>query len=102
MKTFHVVINKSAVADLDNLLDFLKAIMSHKGALRYIETMIPEVQSLSIFAGLYQPSRSITLRRIHPQARQLLSHNRRWNYVFHIVGDFVVVDRIIPSKMIVI
>ena len=102
MKTFHVVINKSAVADLDNLLDFLKAIMSHKGALRYIETMISEVQSLSIFAGLYQPSRSITLRRIHPQARRMLSHNRRWNYVFHIVGDFVVVDRIIPSKMIVI
>ena len=102
MKTFHVVINKSAVADLDNLLDFLKAIMSYKGALRYIETMISEVQSLSIFAGLYQPSRSITLRRIHPQARRMLSHNRRWNYVFHIVGDFVVVDRIIPSKMIVI
>ena len=102
MKTFHVVINKSAVADLDNLLDFLKAIMSHKGALRYIETMISEVQSLSIFAGLYQPSRSIMLRRIHPQARRMLSHNRRWNYVFHIVGDFVVLDRILPSKMIVI
>ena len=102
MRTYHVVINKSAVTDLDNLLDFLKTIISHKGALRYIEMVISEVQSLSIFAGLYQPSRSITLRRIHPQARRMLSHNRRWNYVFHIVGEFVVVDRILPSKMIVI
>ncbi len=30
----------------------------------------------------------------------MLSHNRKWNYVFHIQDDLVVVDRILPSKMI--
>ncbi len=29
----------------------------------------------------------------------MVSHNKRWNYVFHIEEDYVIVDRIIPAKM---
>lgn len=100
MITYKVLIRKSALSDLDNLLDFLKTVMSREGANRYVNIMVSEVQSLSILAGLYQPSRSVVLRRIHPKARRMLSHNRKWNYVFHIQDDLVVVDRILPSKLI--
>jgi len=41
----------------------------------------------------------MTLRQIHPKARRMVSHNRRWIYVFHIDGPFVIVDRILPAKM---
>ncbi|MBO7647129.1 MAG: hypothetical protein J6S56_03420 [Bacteroidales bacterium] len=74
--------------------------MSREGANRYIDVLVSEVQSLSVFANFYQPSRSVILQRIHPKARRMLSHNRKWNYVFHIVEDMVVVDRILPSKTI--
>lgn len=37
---------------------------------------------------------------IHPQARRMVSHNKRWVYVFHIDGDFAIVDRILSSKNI--
>ena len=97
-----VEIDESARNDLSNLLTFLKTVMSREGALRYIDVMVEEVQSLSLFAGLYQPSRSMIIRKIHPAARRMLSHNRKWNYVFHIEDDTVVVDRILPSKMIVV
>ena len=100
MTTYKVLIRKSALIDLDNLLDFLKTVMSQEGANHYIDVMVSEVQSLSVFAGLYQPSRSVVLQRIHPKARRMLSHNRKWNYVFHIQDDLVVVDRILLAKMI--
>ncbi len=100
MTTYKVLIKKSALADLDHLLDFLKTVMSREGANRYIDVLVSEVQSLSVFADLYKPSRSEFLQSIHPKARRMLSHNRKWNYVYHIVEDMAVVDRILPSKII--
>ena len=41
----------------------------------------------------------MTLRQIHPEARRMVSHNRKWVYVYHIEASFVIVDRIIPAKM---
>jgi plasmid stabilization system protein ParE len=102
MTIYQVEIDESARNDLSNLLTFLKTVMSREGALRYIDVMVEEVQSLSLFAELYQQSRSMVIRKIHPTARRMLSHNRKWNYVFHIEDDTVVVDRILPSKMIVV
>ena len=29
----------------------------------------------------------------------MVSHNRRWIYIYHIEEDVVIVDRIIPAKM---
>lgn len=100
MKNYRVKMSPAALADIDNLSDYLVSIMSVEGSWRYKEAMKQEILSLSVFAGLYQPSRSVVLRRIHPKARRMLSHNRKWNYIFHIQDDLVVVDRILPSKMI--
>ena len=50
-------------------------------------------------ADLYRRTTSKTFLQIHPQARHMVSHNRRWDYVFHIEGELVIVDRIIPAKM---
>ena len=74
--------------------------MSIEGAWRYKEAMRQEIMSLSVFADLYKPSRFEFLQSIHPKARRMLSHNRKWNYVYHIVEDMAVVDRILPSKII--
>ena len=30
----------------------------------------------------------------------MVSHNKRWVYIFHIEDDTVAVDRILPSKLI--
>ena len=47
----------------------------------------------------YGKTTSMTLRQIHPEARRMVSHNRKWEYVYHIEASFVIVDRIIPAKM---
>lgn len=41
----------------------------------------------------------MTLRQIHPEARRMVSHNRKWVYVYHIEASFVIVDRILPANM---
>ena len=100
MKTYNVKIKAAADADLMNLALFLRKVMSIEGAWKYHQNMLNEVNSLSILADLYQPSHYADIRRYHPRARRMVSHNKRWDYIFHIEDDTVVVDRIIPSKLI--
>lgn len=40
----------------------------------------------------------LVAHHIHPEARTMAVMHR-WTIVFHIYGDYVIVDRIIASKM---
>ena len=101
MKVYKIEIDSSAKEDIEELSDFLSTKMSLEGARRYLDTMIQEVLSLSVYADVFHKSRSKTIKMIHPQARRMVSHNKKWNYIFHLEDDIVIVDRIMPSKMIV-
>ena len=92
-------ISHAAYADMAELLKFLKAMMTEEGAVRYANNMRTEVKMLSVYADCYGRTTSETLRLIHPDARRMVSHNRKWVYVFHIEDSFVIVDRILPSKL---
>lgn len=99
MRTYEVRISHAAYADMAELLKFLKAMMTEEGAVRYANNMRTEVKMLSVYADCYGRTTSVTLRLIHPEARRMVSHNRKWVYVFHIEDSFVIVDRILPSKL---
>ena len=81
------------------LRKFLKAMMTEEGAVRYANNMREEIKMLALYADLYGRSTSITLRQIHPEVRRMVSHNRKWVYVYHIDGPFAIVDRILPAPM---
>ena len=81
------------------LRKFLKAMMTEEGAVRYANNMRIEVKMLAVYAECYGRSTSATLRKIHPEARRMVSHNRKWVYVYHIDGSYVIVDRILPAQM---
>lgn len=100
MKIFNVRVLQSAEADIDELADFLFKKLSREGAYRYLDCMKQEVLSLSVYADCFAETHSKTIRSIHPKARRMISHNHKWVYVFHIEGDTVFVDRILPSKTI--
>ena len=99
MRIFEVRISLAARADMDELRRFLDAMLSLEGAERYANNMRAEVKMLSLYAECHGRTTSQTLRSIHPNARKMVSHNRKWLYVYHIEGDFVIVDRILPVKM---
>lgn len=98
MQIFKVRISHGARIDMVELRKFLKAMMTVEGAIRYANNMREEIKMLALYANLYGKSTSLTLRQIHPEARRMVSHNRRWIYVYHIEEDVVIVDRILPAK----
>jgi len=100
MTTYKIRIDDSAESDLRHLFDFLINVMSRDGANRYIDMITNEVLSLSILANVYSPSQYADIRRYHPQAHRMVSHNKRWVYIFHIEDDSVIIDRILPAKLI--
>jgi plasmid stabilization system protein ParE len=95
-----VEIDPSADEDIDELYDYLVEVMSYDSARRYVLAMIDEVNSLVVYADCFAESRSATIRQVHPRARRMVSHNKKWVYVFYIEDDIVVVDRILKGKMI--
>lgn len=99
MQLYKVRISHAARADMAELRKFLKEMMTEEGAIRYANNMRVEVKTLAFYANLYGRSTSKTLRKIHPEARRMVSHNRKWVYVYHIEGTFVIVDRILPAKL---
>lgn len=99
MRIYEVRISHAALQDMAQLREFLLQMMSEDGAMRYANNMRTEIKMLALYADLYRKTTSRTFLQIHPQARHMVSHNRRWDYVFHIEENFVIVDRIIPAKM---
>ena len=99
MQIYKVRISLSARIDMANLRVFLDEMLSEESAIRYANNMREEIKMLALYANLYGKSTSLSLRQIHPEARRVVSHNRRWIYVYHIEETFVVVDRILPAKM---
>ena len=65
----------------------------------YANNMRDEIKMLAFYADLYGRSTSKTLRQIHPEARRMLSHNRKWVYVYHIDGSYAIVDRILAAQL---
>lgn len=100
MQIYNVVIGTTAIDDMKHLRDFLVQMKSEEGAIGYLKAMQEEINSLKVFADYYRPSSSSVIKQFHKNARRMISHNKKWNYIFHIDGKFVIVDRIIPSSMI--
>ena len=99
MQIYEVRISHAAYQDMVELRKFLDAMLSEEGAIRYANNMREEIKMLSVYADCYGRTTSMTLRHIHPEARRMVSHNRKWIYVYHIEENVVIVDRILPAKM---
>ena len=99
MQIYKVRISHAARADIANLRIFLDEMLSEDGAIRYANNMRAEIKMLSVYADCFGRTTSKTLLRINPDARRMVSHNRRWLYVFHVEENFVIVDRILPAKL---
>ena len=100
MQIYKVEVDAAARLDVEELADFLFDNMSLEGAYKYLDTIGFEMQSLAVYADCFSESRSLTIKRVHPHARRMVSHNKKWVYVFHIETDTVVIDRILKAKMI--
>ena len=98
MRRYILRIKTSASLDIRSIVDFITSINTEKSGLNYATKLIHSLKQLCNCAGAIQFTRYRTAREIHPEAKMISIMRHRWTVVFHIDGDYVVVDRILPSS----
>ena len=101
MKTYKVIVNNEAVSDLDGISKYVAGLYRPESGHNYVNRILGQLAALSYTADIYPFSRYAIAKAIHSKAKTLSIINHKWTVVFHVSGNYVVVDRIIPSKMMI-
>ena len=99
MRSYEVIVSNEAYTDLDEMALYIAKLYRPESGHNYVNRILGQLAALSYTADIYQFSHLMTAKRIHPQAKTLSIMNHRWTAVFHIESIYVIIDRIIPSKM---
>lgn len=95
-----VVFSPEVVSDIAEISKYIRTQNTKEAANKYIDILESEINSLALWADFIPKSRFWAHRQYHPEAKRLLTRNRKWNVVFHTEGRRVIIDKIIPSKMV--
>lgn len=95
-----VVFSPEVVSDIAEISKYIRTQNTKEVANKYIDILESEINSLALWADFIPKSRFWAHRQYHPEAKRLLTRNRKWNVVFHTEGRRVIIDKIIPSKMV--
>lgn len=100
MKRYKIAINKSVYLDLENIGNFILSKYTRRSVDNYLKGIYEDISALEYLADVLPYSEWKTIKQINPKGKRLLSKNKHWNIIFHIEGDYVIIDRIIASSMI--
>ena len=100
MLSYKVVYSLAATYDIDRMVDYIKGIYRLESGLRYVGRIREKLEALSYAADALPHSRRRVVQNIHPKAKTITIMNHKWTAVFHISEGFVIIDRILPSKII--
>ena len=98
MRIYQVRISYEVLSELGAMAKYIASIHRPESGHNYVNRILGQLVALSYSADAYQYSRFKLAKAIHPKAKTLTIINHKWTVVFHIDGDFVIVDRIFPSK----
>ena len=101
MKEYTVKILDSVFDDIEDIADYIVKVSNSQHAVKYVRELQAEIMSLRFLAGIIPQSRYRTIRQYHPNAKKLRTRNKQLVIIFHIEGDFAIVDKILASKMII-
>ena len=99
MQNYRVIISDKASSDLDAMANYISTLYRVESGHNYVNRILGQLASLSYTADIYQYSKFVTAKKINPLAKTLSIMNRKWTVVFHIEGNYVMVDGFIPSKL---
>lgn len=101
MKTYEVVFTKAMISDLGELADFIVSFNTPLSADKYIDRLKNEIESLAFLADTLPFSKWKVAQRYNENAKHFITHNKKWHVVFHTTETQVIIDKLIPSKMII-
>ena len=98
MRIYQVIISYEIMSELEAMVKYIASIYRPESGHNYVNRILGQLAALSYSADAYQYSRFALAKAIHPKAKTLNIINHKWTVVFHIDGDYVIVDRIIAAK----
>lgn len=100
MKQYKIVYRDNVGAYLKELALIVSQQTSLDFAGRYIQRLRSEVENLSFIAPMLPKSKYLMPLRFHKNATTMTIGHRKLTVIFHIEGEYVIIDKILPSCMI--
>lgn len=100
MKERLVIIPLSVRLYMDEIADHIIELSRPEHAVRYVHEMVAEINELSYMADILPESHSTYIKKHHPDAKRYNIKHGTWCVIFHVEGDFVMVDRIMLSASV--
>ena len=100
MKQYKVLYRDDVGAYLKELAFVVSQQTSLDFAEQYTQRLRSEVEELSFLAPMLPKSKYLMPLRFHKDAKTMTIGKRKLTVIFHIDGEYVIVDKILPSCMI--
>lgn len=100
MKEYSLKYSELADADVVMLSVFAMKMHTFDFAVRYVTRLRSEIESLSYLAEILPENKYQLPKQYHPKAKTLAIGGHKLTVIFHIEGEYVMVDKILPSSMI--
>ena len=95
-----LILSDDSVEDMRDIASFIISVSRMQHAMHYIDEMLAELNTLSYMATMLPEPTYQYPKRFHPEAKMMKLQNKPLSAIFHIEGEYVIVDRIVHSSMI--
>lgn len=100
MKTYKVRFTRGLYDKIEEIAEYISSINTAESGVRYANTLVDEILTLSYRAGTMAPLIFGTEYAIYPNSKRMLVKKGRFAVFFTIYKDFVLVYDIVPSSML--
>lgn len=100
MRKFRVEYDIEAESDIELLTVWVAEKTSIEYSRHYINRIFDEIDALAYLASILPKSSYELPKLYHPEAKTYLIGNKKLTVIFHIDGEYVIVDKILPSALI--
>ena len=100
MKTYKVRFSKGLYDRIEEISQFIASINTIESAVRYADTLVDEILTLSYRAESMPQLEWDTTDKRHSDSRRMLVKNGKMSVFFIIYMDYVIVYDIVPSVLL--
>lgn len=95
-----VILSETIQMDIGSISDFIISVSRPEHAERYTQNLLDELADLSYLATM-RPELPVEIAETIPLlSKDIADLSAKLTAIFHIEGDYVIVDKILPSSLI--
>lgn len=100
MKNYTIRYSQQVIDRLSEIAIFIDNYFIFPSSLKYVEEIRQEIDTLSYLADAIPKLLWRTKSKYHPNEKRLLVKNGKFTVFFHTFYNFVVIDDIVPSRIV--